>query len=341
MQDPRNLNRNLDPAFPSSTQNMPSFSNPTQYRGSYHRRAQSEVQFRIPDDLDLVSDPFEGLGSEDDMFCSYMDIEMPGESAMGVEVAAGSWSQNPKGEEVSGGSGIGEKYNGGGKGRHRYSNSVDGCSIMESIEAKKAMAPDKLAELWTIDPKRAKRIIANRRSATRSKEKKALYMSELERKVQTLQTEATTLSAHLTLFQRDTTGLTTENAELKLRLQAMEQQAQLCDALNEALKKEVERLKTATGEITAPTDTFNLGMHHVSYAQSSFFPPQNTQLPPFHPFQSNLLTSASNTNSHALANMMQQDPLGLLQGLDTGSRGSPFVKSESPSICAAESSGTV
>lgn len=112
-------------------------------------------------------------------------------------------------------------------------------------------------------------------------------------------------------------------------------------ALNEALKKEVERLKTATGEITTPTDTFNLGMHHISYAQSSFFPPQNTQLPPFHPFHSNLLTSASNTNSHALADMMQQDPLGLLQGLDTSSRGSPFVKSESPSICAAERSGTV
>lgn len=67
-------------------------------------------------------------------------------------------------------------------------------------------------------------------------------------------------------------------------------------ALNEALKKEVERLKTAIGEITTPTDTFNLGLHHISYAQSPFFPPQNTQLPPFHPFQSNLLTSDSNTN---------------------------------------------
>jgi hypothetical protein len=31
------------------------------------------------------------------------------------------------------------------------------------------------------------------------------------------------------LLQRDTTGLSTENAELKIRLQAMEQQAQLRD----------------------------------------------------------------------------------------------------------------
>jgi hypothetical protein len=43
--------------------------------------------------------------------------------------------------------------------------------------------------------------MANRQSAARSKERKARYVSELERKVHTLQTEATTLSAQLTLFQ--------------------------------------------------------------------------------------------------------------------------------------------
>jgi transcription factor VIP1 len=45
------------------------------------------------------------------------------------------------------------------------------------------------------------RILANRQSAARSKERKIKYTSELERKVQTLQTEATTLSAQLTLLQ--------------------------------------------------------------------------------------------------------------------------------------------
>lgn len=45
------------------------------------------------------------------------------------------------------------------------------------------------------------RILANRQSAARSKERKARYISDLERKVQTLQTEATTLSAQLALFQ--------------------------------------------------------------------------------------------------------------------------------------------
>uniref|UniRef100_M8B1L4 BZIP domain-containing protein n=1 Tax=Aegilops tauschii TaxID=37682 RepID=M8B1L4_AEGTA len=68
-------------------------------------------------------------------------------------------------------------------------------------------------------------------------------------KVQILQTEATTLSAQLTHLQRDSSGLATHNNELKFRLQAMEQQAQLRDALNEALTGEVQRLKqSATSE---------------------------------------------------------------------------------------------
>ncbi|PIA41078.1 hypothetical protein AQUCO_02300109v1 [Aquilegia coerulea] len=138
---------------------------------------------------------------------------------------------------------------------HRHSFSMDGMSSSfeaDSVEsAKKAMAPDRLAELALIDPKRAKRILANRQSAARSKERKIRYTSELERKVQTLQTEATTLSAQVTMLQRDTTGLTAENKELKLRLQAMEQQAHLRDALNETLREEVQRLKIATGEVQA------------------------------------------------------------------------------------------
>ncbi|KAK8495546.1 hypothetical protein V6N12_066106 [Hibiscus sabdariffa] len=368
MQDPPNLNPNPDPPNPSysssTSQTSSSFpNNTTPFRGAHHRRAHSDVQFRIPDELDIGSDTFEGLGPEDELFCSYMDIEKLGGSSKGADetgafgsssVWSGGSSQDHKGEETNGGgSGIGEKKNNG-KGRHRYSNSVDGCFTMELVEAKKAMSPDKLAELWTVDPKRAKRIIANRQSAARSKERKARYITELERKVQTLQTEATTLSAQLTLFQRDATSLTTENTELKLRLQAMEQQARLRDALNEQLKNEVERLKIATGEATTPTDAFNLGMHDIPYTQASFLPPQaqhmqvdtqNIQMPPFHPFQSTTLTTSQPvvglSNSHSFADMMQQDPLGRLQGLDiSSSRGSHSVKSEGPSVSASESSGT-
>ncbi|KAJ8446309.1 hypothetical protein Cgig2_005840 [Carnegiea gigantea] len=123
--------------------------------------------------------------------------------------------------------------------QHSPSNSFDGNTNkfslefgngeFSSAELKKIMASEKLAEMARVDPKRVKRILANRQSAARSKERKLRYIAELEHKVQTLQTEATTLSAQLTLLQRDSAGLASQNNELRFRLQAMEQQAQLRD----------------------------------------------------------------------------------------------------------------
>ncbi|PON66157.1 Basic-leucine zipper transcription factor [Trema orientale] len=331
--------------------------------GAGHRRAHSEVSFRLPEDMmDLSpSDPFnaggsstasfEEIGSEDDLFSTYIDVDKLGGTGAGGNSA--DQSGEVKAEGGGGGDGEGEK-SWSGRPRHRHSSSVDGSSMStnvfgEIMDAKKAMPPDKLAELWTIDPKRAKRILANRQSAARSKERKARYIQELERKVQTLQTEATTLSAQLTLFQRDTTGLSTENTELKLRLQAMEQQAQLRDALNEALKKEVERLKVATGEIMSPSESFNLGMHQMSYNSSGYFPlpqqvghsgHQNMQLP-FNNSQASMSAHhLQQSNSHNFSELLQSDPVGRLQGLDISSKGSSVVKSEGPSLSASESSAT-
>ncbi|KAG6522338.1 bZIP transcription factor 29-like [Zingiber officinale] len=114
-----------------------------------------------------------------------------------------------------------------------------------AAEMKKIMENEKLMEMAMADPKRVKRILANRQSAARSKERKMRYIAELEQKVQALQTETTTISTQLTLLQRGSAGLANQNNELKFRLQAMEQQAELRDALNEALTAEVQRLKLA------------------------------------------------------------------------------------------------
>ncbi|XP_047316167.1 bZIP transcription factor 18 [Impatiens glandulifera] len=357
MQDPSNSS-----SIPHNAQKPPANA---AFRGSHHRRAHSEMHFRLPDDLDLVSDPFNGsagsfdeIGSEDDIFCTYMDIEKLGSgSADGGDCRI----ENAVGGGFSADVCDGEKNV---RPRHRHSNSVDSSSLMgEGIEAKKAMAPDKLAELWTLDPKRAKRILANRESAARSKERKARYMSELERKVLALQTEATTLSAQLTLFQRDTTGLSGENTELKLRLQAMEQQAQLRDALSEALKQEVERLRLATGDMSSSSssDTYNLGMHHMPYSQySSFFQQQQQHGPndmqmqqqQFH--AANIISQQQQQHQHSMmlsssSSQQQQQPQAfsdMLQGLNINSRGggggggSHLVKSEGPSISAGSESSS-
>ncbi|PWZ05141.1 Transcription factor RF2b [Zea mays] len=326
---------------------------PVAARAAHHRRARSEVAFRLPDDLGIGGgggpdgDTFDDIGSEDDLFSTFMDIEKISSSGPSDRDRAAETSSPPRP-------------------KHRHSSSVDGsglffspgigggagkdaaASLAEVMEAKKAMTPEQLAELAAIDPKRAKRILANRQSAARSKERKARYITELERKVQTLQTEATTLSAQLTLFQRDTTGLSAENAELKIRLHAMEQQAQLRDALNDALKQELERLKLVTGEMTNSSETYNMRFQHIPY-NSSFFPlsqqnasphPGTTQLPPpFHPPHPNVPNHQMLSHPNTLPDIMQQESLGRLQGLDIG-KGPLVVKSESSSISASESSST-
>ncbi|KAJ1290420.1 hypothetical protein BS78_02G241900 [Paspalum vaginatum] len=230
-------------------------------RSGGHRRAHSEI-LSLPDDLDL-SAPGGGDGpslsdeNDDDLFSMFLDVDK-------LNAACGASSEAEAESSSAAGAGSeGAELGQAPRPRHQHSQSMDesmsikaeqlvgapGTEGMSSAEAKKAVSAAKLAELALVDPKRAKRIWANRQSAARSKERKMRYIAELERKVQTLQTEATTLSAQLALLQRDTTGLTTENNELKIRLQTMEQQVHLQDALNDTLKTEVQRLKVATGQV--------------------------------------------------------------------------------------------
>ncbi|KAK1353946.1 Basic-leucine zipper transcription factor family protein [Heracleum sosnowskyi] len=157
----------------------------------------------------------------------------------------------------------------------KHHSSVPGS--IQTVEAKKAMSAAKLAELRIVDPKRAKRIMANRQSAARSKERKARYISELERKVKSLQNKATALATQLNIYKEDALHLAAENEELKLRLQTMEHQAQLQDDITEAMVGEVERLKFTnkfTNGETIPSSSVKLGMqsqahHHLVPLQCS------------------------------------------------------------------------
>ncbi|KAJ0969326.1 hypothetical protein J5N97_022203 [Dioscorea zingiberensis] len=250
---------------------------PPRNRG--HRRAQSEI-LSLPDDISFDSDlgvvgadgPSLSDETDEDVFSLFMDVEKLAASC------AESSVKPPAGLQMENAAlGLNERP----RVRHQHSQSMDGSSIKPEMlgpgnealtlaETKKAMSAQQLADLARIDPKRAKRIWANRQSAARSKERKMRYIQELEKRVQTLQTEATTLSAQLTLLQRDTTGLTNENHELKLRLQSMEQQVHLQDALNDALREEVQRLKLATGQITPGHMISNNGGQMMSFGGSNY-----------------------------------------------------------------------
>ncbi|QCD98815.1 hypothetical protein DEO72_LG7g92 [Vigna unguiculata] len=186
-------------------------------------------------------------------------------------------------------------------GQHSPSNSIEGKTSETSMEfgngefsseeLKKIKENDKLAEIAMADPKRAKRILANRLSAARSKERKMRYISELELKVQTLQTETTTLSTQFTKLQMDNSELKSENNEYKLRIQALEQQSQLKDALNETLDAEVRRLRRTVAELGGESLLSSRMAQQLAISQQ-MFPLQHQQHP-------NQLRHAQLHNSHS------------------------------------------
>ncbi|KAK4439144.1 Basic leucine zipper 34 [Sesamum alatum] len=94
-----------------------------------------------------------------------------------------------------------------------------------------------------VDPKRIKRILANRQSAQRSRVRKLQYISELERSVTSLQTEVSALSPRVAFLDHQRLLLNVDNSALKQRIAALAQDKIFKDAHQEALKKEIERLR--------------------------------------------------------------------------------------------------
>ncbi|KAI4322745.1 hypothetical protein L6164_022411 [Bauhinia variegata] len=93
------------------------------------------------------------------------------------------------------------------------------------------------------DPKRVKRILANRQSAQRSRVRKLQYISELERSVTSLQAEVSVLSPRVAFLDHQRLLLNFDNSALKQRIAALAQDKIFKDAHQEALKREVERLR--------------------------------------------------------------------------------------------------
>ncbi|KAE9585167.1 putative transcription factor bZIP family [Lupinus albus] len=93
------------------------------------------------------------------------------------------------------------------------------------------------------DPKRVKRILANRQSAQRSRVRKLQYISELERSVTSLQSEVSALSPRVAFLDHQRLILNVDNSALKQRIAALAQDKIFKDAHQEALKNEIERLR--------------------------------------------------------------------------------------------------
>ncbi|XVF14629.1 hypothetical protein REPUB_Repub09cG0077600 [Reevesia pubescens] len=133
------------------------------------------------------------------------------------------------------------------------SNESEEVQSQCRTESLAAAAPNATTNASTdriIDPKRVKRILANRQSAQRSRVRKLQYISELERSVTSLQAEVSVLSPQVAFLDHQRLLLNIDNSALKQRIAALAQDKIFKDdaylwktsAHQEVLKREIERL---------------------------------------------------------------------------------------------------
>ena len=167
---------NLMSEIPNSNANLiPKIliPNPTRRRG-HHRRAHSEISFRISEDLLLEHDQEHeptflepsaiSDGTSEDLFSMYanMDNKISSHVSMFSEMQT-QMTSPPHMRTASVDERLPHTGPGPGPGgsRHQHSASADGfvqdLFTSEIFEYKKPMPPEKLAELALMDPKRAKR----------------------------------------------------------------------------------------------------------------------------------------------------------------------------------------
>ncbi|CAL5219060.1 g820 [Coccomyxa viridis] len=103
-------------------------------------------------------------------------------------------------------------------------------------------------ELAAMDPKRAKRLIANRQSAQRSKARKLRHIMQLEDEVQSLQSLTTQQQARLGALQQENALLGTSNQQLAMQGAELQSQVGSYEAFAEACLQELRRLSMLAGE---------------------------------------------------------------------------------------------
>ncbi|CAM8948798.1 unnamed protein product [Rhodiola kirilowii] len=126
-------------------------------------------------------------------------------------------------------------------------DQVKPCQLSENLlqlqDAMQQQHPFRDDNSSKADPKRVKRILANRQSAQRSRVRKLQYISELERTVTSLQSEVSALSPRVAFLDHQRLILNVDNSALKQRIAAFAQDKLFKDAHQEALKREIERLR--------------------------------------------------------------------------------------------------
>uniref|UniRef100_A0A0E0B5F6 BZIP domain-containing protein n=1 Tax=Oryza glumipatula TaxID=40148 RepID=A0A0E0B5F6_9ORYZ len=129
-----------------------------------------------------------------------------------------------------------------------------GDGEFSEADKKTIMASEYLSQLVLSDPKKVKRVLCNRRSAARSKERRLNYKLELESKVLVLKIEIEKLSEKLATAQRTFNELLAQNNELKIKIQETGRERQMKEAIFKSIGYESLQV-VVDGEFVMPNGT--------------------------------------------------------------------------------------
>ena len=97
-----------------------------------------------------------------------------------------------------------------------------GDGVMQWTGAESGLGDAETSEQLLLDPKRAKRILANRLSAARSKERKQRHAQELERRATELEAELAATGNAAAQLEHQVQLLLRERKDLEAHLEALE-----------------------------------------------------------------------------------------------------------------------
>ncbi|KAL5139626.1 Transcription factor RF2b [Glycine soja] len=258
-----------------------------------HRNTFSGDSFSIPDtfedvlNFDLEQFDFDILNSPPPSPTLPPTVTV--DSASSVELKAQASEVGPVGPTA------GLDLGGERKGKRRLRNSYTVGAYGPLVSrGKRTMNSEELAELARVDPKRVKRILCNRKSAAKSKERRVIYEKDLREKVPQLAIQSANLDAKLRFLAEDTTNRDVRLKQLRLTIDAMRQEAQIKDAVSASVKEELRSLRrnkhghvgvmSSCGSVDELTSQFSSQLalqkfhNHPSSSQKHLDLPQQTQL---------------------------------------------------------------
>lgn len=140
------------------------------------------------------------------------------------------------------------------------SGGIGGEECMSSgSRGRKSSAKGKepASELMSMDIKRMKRVMANRMSAARSKERKVKYVHELEAKLQRLRSSIAQSSIQVKILETDIIDLEAENIGLTKRLEVGHAKSQQQQNLIRELAQQVEGFSAELPRVSHDSMTYN------------------------------------------------------------------------------------